>query len=283
MPTRHRPSLAGLGIATLLLLLVPPAVARAGAWTQEEGGWFLKLGYDRWFTDRRFDGNGVRVAYREVGPPAFVQQFRAQALRVYGEYGLTEAWTAIVGGGYEWLASEGDGQVDRNSGFSDLWLHLKRRLLLRPVVVSVAAELKLPLAARGGGAPALGTDHLDYGGRLALGRGFGALYAGGEVGYRVRGGALEDQVPFEAEAGWSPRDDLQLRTGLRGTGTVRLGGVPAGPFDPALADSRDVRASVGLVLRGEPLDVVFDVERALGGRNALAGTRLAFSVWHTRP
>lgn len=287
----HSPAIAAqrtrvplaLGAALWLASIAAPVPCRAGAWTREAGGWFLKLGYDRWFTGERFDSTGARVPYREPGAPAFAQQYRAHALRAYAEYGLTPGWTAIASGGHEWLALEGGGVRQGNSGLSNLHLGLRRRLFAAPLVASVASEVKLPLGALNGRAPALGSEQVDVGGRLALGGSVRSIYANAEVGFRVRGGALADQVPFEAEAGWSAWQDGMVRASLRGTWTTRERDAGAEPFDPALADSRDLIAGAGLVLRGSPLDLVFEAERVLEGRNVLAGTRLAFSVWHTRP
>ncbi len=272
-----------LGAAILLAASVLPRTTQAGAWTREAGGWFFKLGYDRSFAGERFDSSGARVPYRDIGPPTFTQGYRSHALRAYVEYGLTSKWTAAVSGGYEWLASKGDGAMQKNSGLSDVRLGLKRRLLASPVVASLAAEIKLPLAARNGRAPALGSDQIDVSQRLALGGAVGSFYASGEAGYRVRGGALADEIPFEAELGWSLLRDVMVRATLRGTSSVGEGRMRATPFDPALADSRDLVGGAGLVLRGSPFDLVFEAERVLQGRNALAGTRLGFSVWNTRP
>lgn len=271
-------------LAAAVCCVLRTSAADAGAWTQDEGAWFLKIGYDRWVTSHRFDSAGTLVPYRDPAPPRFVDEFRSQALRVYAEYGLTSASTVIVSGGYEWLSSEGDGTVDRSSGLSDPRLQFRRRLVDRPFVVSVIGDVKLPIRTSKAIAPALGTGAIDYGGGFAVGGSLGTLYISTEAGYLVRGGRFADQVPFAAEAGWSIRHDMVVRAGARGTLALegRLGAPVA--FDPALSDPRDVTASVGVVLRGDPLDIAIDAERVLTGRNTLAGNRIGFSIWRaSRP
>src|SRR5207244_5895165 len=96
MGDRRRPAAGERAWVTAfaLALLCAPSAACAGAWTREAGGFFLKLGYDRWFTNVRFDSAGRRVDYL---PPVQSEikraQYRGQAFAAYAEYGLTSAWT----------------------------------------------------------------------------------------------------------------------------------------------------------------------------------------------
>lgn len=259
--------------------VLAPGAARAGAWTQNEGGWFLKLGYDQRVTSQRFDSSGAIVPYRTPGPPQSGQEFRSRALRAYAEYGLASSWTAVASGGYEWLESAGHLTSERSSGLSEPRLQLKWRLFERPLAGSLIGEVKLPLSGSVAQAPALGNGKLDYGGRVALGASTGKVYATTEVGLVVRGGQFTNQVPFAAEAGWSVLKDVLVRAGVHGTGGPGKLSANGLGLDPAFADSREVTTSVGLVLRGRGLDFSLEAERVLTGRNALAGTRLEFSIW----
>jgi hypothetical protein len=281
MPTFRR---CAIGIAAIVLALAcTPRMAGAGAWTREPGGWFLKLGYDRLFTDERFDETGERVPF--VAPqPGFPNEseFRSQALRLYAEYGLTERWTVVGGASLQALETEAPGVLDENAGFSDVTLQLKRLLWAGPVVVSVLGESRLPGGYDVDRAPALGSGAADVGARLAVGASNRALYASAEGGYVVRGGGFADEVPFAIEAGWSFLRELQLHADVRGAMSARAPGEASGTFDPARVDTRRVEGGAGLVLRGDGLDFVFDVRHMLAGENALAGTGFSFAIWWSR-
>ncbi len=264
--------------ASLLAGAAPQALA--GAWTQPAGGWFLKLGIEQWETRQRFDLDANRVDYL---PPrgGFPSRgdYRNQAVRLYAEYGLTDAWTVTAATAIERARARGYGQVVENSGLSDVTVQLKRRLLASPLVVSASAEAKIPTGYDVSHAPALGSGRVDGGARLAVGRGLGALYLSGETGYRARSGR-NVEVPFSLEAGLTLMGHVMIRGELSGVGTPRMPVVDA-TFDPAGAESRYVTGGVGLVLLGDPLDLVFGAEHVLTGRNSLAGTRFTFSIWRS--
>jgi len=253
--------------------------AHAGAWTQDEGAWFLKIGYDWWVTSQRFDSSGKLVPYRDLAPPLFGNEFRSRALRVYAEYGLTPVTTVSGSGGYEWLRSAGDGRVELSSGLSDPRLQVRQRFLGGPVVASMLGGVKLPIRSRRAKAPALGTGAIDYGAGIAVGGALRSLYVSSEVSYLVRGGRLADQVPFSVEAGWSIRNDLVARAGVRGTRATKVHPESQTVFEPTRSNSRDLAVTFGVVLRGDPIDFAFEAEHTIEGRNALAGDRFAFSIW----
>ena len=205
--------------------------------------------------------------------------YRDQALRVYGEYGIAPGWTLTAGTALERVRARGHGQVVQHSGVSDVILQLKRRIASAPLAITVLAETKLPTGYDASRAPALGSGRLDGGGRLAVGRSMGALYISGETGYRARAGRA-DEFPFALEAGVTVRGSVMLRGELSGVGTRNVPAVDA-PFDPGRAESRSVSGSVSLVLLGDPLDIVFSADHVLTGRNTLAGTRFSLSIWRT--
>ena len=267
--------------AVALLLLLPATHAHAGAWTRDAGGWFLKLGIEQWETAQRFDLVGSRVDF--IAPEGgFVTggDYRNQAFRAYAEYGITADWTVAAATALERVQTRGNGQTFERSGVSDLTLQLRRRLIAAPLVVSVLGEVKVPAGYDAARAPALGSGQADFGGRLAVGRSLGDLYLTSEAGYRVRGGRV-DEIPFSLESGLTLLDEVLVRGELSGAMSMRTP-LTAGPFDPATAESRYLSGGLALVLLGEPLDLVFGVDHALGGRNALAGPRYSFSIWHTR-
>lgn len=263
-------------------MLLPTAVT-AGAWTRDLNGYFLKLGYDRWFTSERFDTSGVRVPFEEpeagfVDPSAY----RNQALRLYGEYGVTRQVTLIAATSYEWIESEGKGIIRRSSGLGDLWISVKGGLLPGPIVLSIQGDAKLPTGYDETLSPALGNGKVDWGGRMIVGASNAVGYATAEVGYLFRGGDLADEIPVNAEVGYSIRPEVGIKAELRSTFTGQRPRASSAEFDPALAESQSVTGSLGVVFRGNPLDLVFTVDHVLGGENTLAGTRYTFSIWIQR-
>ncbi len=275
-------------LAAAAVQLAEPPRAGAGAWTREPGGRFLKLGLDRWSTPDRLDATGARVGYAKGihGQPGG-GRFSANALRGYAEFGWREGWTAIAAGSVEALEADYGIATLTSAGIGDLHLGLRRRLVAGPVVVAAQGDLKVPTFYDAAESPALGTGKLDAGGRLLAGASSATLYASAEAGFLARG-ARADEVPYALEAGWSPSPAVLLRGELRGAssvGAARTGAAPAGVpgmFDPALASARWLAAGGAVVIRGMPVDVVFEASRVLEGRNTLAGTRLGVSIWHTR-
>ena len=91
--SRVEPSRGALVVATLLggLLtgLLLPSAAAAGGWTQAQDAYYLKL----W--GRAISGDG---AYDVDGEVVAIERFYDLQLNVYGEYGVTDDWTALFFG-----------------------------------------------------------------------------------------------------------------------------------------------------------------------------------------
>ena len=126
--------------------------------------------------------------------------YRNQAYRLYAEYGVTSHWTVTAATAVERARTRGDGRIVQQTGLSDLTVQLKRRISAAPVVIAVVAEAKLPTGYDTSQAPALGSGRIDGGARLAVGRGFGAVYLSGEVAYRARGGR-SNEFPSRSRPG----------------------------------------------------------------------------------
>jgi hypothetical protein len=243
---------------------------------------FFKLGYERWNTSARFDSTGELTSYlTPTGASDLTRQYRSQALRAYVEYGLSNVLTVAASSGYQWIEAEGLDLLSRTSGFPDLGLQLKRRLITSPVVVSVIGEGKIPTGYSASRFPALGSGKADVGARLAAGASSKLGYITADAGYVVRGGVRADEVPMNAEAGLRLSGVIMLRGAL--SASMTSGHASGGTqFDPARADPRYLIGTAGVVVRSTPFDYVFDVDRVLSGRNTLAGTRLNFALWYSR-
>ncbi len=276
------PITAAALIALATLVLAAPRTD-AGAWTRPAGGWFVKVGFDRWFTEERFDMSGQRIPFQAPDPGFFdPSEYRSQVLRTYVEYGLVEGLTLTAATSLEWMEAEGGGSVREGGGLGDLYVSLRRRLVPEPVVLSIQADAKLPTGYDETDSPALGTGEVDYGGRLLAGVAHGPLYVTAEGGYVVRGGAFADMIPVALETGYALNPTFALRGEMRASFTRNR--IPTGnpTFDPALADAKSVVGSLGVVLRGEPFDFVVTADHMLDGENTLAGTRYTFSIWYER-
>lgn len=267
-----------LVIITILVLATPVTGARGGAWTQPPGGFYQKLEAATTRTDREYDASGRQTPFVSGLTPA---EYRRTEVRWYGEYGLAAGWTVV--GSLTWQT----GQVEelaarfRTRGLSDARLGLRRGLGRGPWVTSAALEVKIPTGYEPADFPALGTGDPDAGAALLAGRGLGRAYVTGELGYRVRGGAPHDEVPFSAELGWSPGRRLQLRGTVRGR--ISLAGAgDAGTIDPASADSREFDLQGAAAVRlSHRWDLETSAVTSLAGRHSLARTEFAVGVaWH---
>jgi hypothetical protein len=269
-------------VPILLLALVDAAPAWAGAWTREAGGWFFKFGYDRWHTEERFDPDGRRIPF-EAPDPGFDDPtaYRSDALRLYGEYGLAEGLTVSAAASLERVEAEGRNILRRSTGPGDVTLTLRQKLAGAPVV-SAEAHVQIPAGDASGPGPALGSGHADFGGRVLVGASTATFYVTGGAGYTLRGGTRADEFQWGIEAGHAIRSDATLRAELRGAMTPDRASDGSIAFDPALAESGHLTGSLGVVLGGEPFDLVLAIDHVLDGTNTLAGTRLSVSIWAQR-
>src|SRR5439155_12602483 len=112
------------------ILAAPPA--HAGAWTQPPGSLYARLTYAGINSQTRFDADGE---CRSLEPRfAFAArdgatEYRAREARVYAEYGLVERFTTYGSLTYKSVVMEEPVVKSTNSGFGDLMLGGRYRVL----------------------------------------------------------------------------------------------------------------------------------------------------------
>ena len=185
----------------LLLALCWAGEGWAGAWSQPSGGYYAKLSGIHYSTAEVFNDMGKRAS---MGMDD--NQFRARQLLVYGEYGLRERLTLTGQVGAGRLVSE-DTFVERITwGLGDVHLGAKYQLTEGRLVLSPQIDVAFPSGYDREYDPALGTGYSEQGARLLAGLSLYPLpfYAGGEVGYKRRGGPFSNQVSYFVELGATP-------------------------------------------------------------------------------
>lgn len=221
----------------MLLAIVFASAANAGAWTQKKGGYFLKIAGGRLSTGQEYDANGnlQRIA-QEFDAVLQKSTYSEWVFQGYFEYGLTRSLTLIANFPYKIAGADRTELSDffpggtrdttfSTSGFGDLWASARLNVLRLPVVASLQGGVKLPLGYAKPGeipGPALGNGETEYQISLLIGQGFHPLplYVSGEIGYRVRNGALNDEILFGVEMGYTYNNAL-LKLALTGVSNTR--------------------------------------------------------------
>jgi len=262
-----------------VVLLSTVSCVFAGAWTQPPGDYYLKLTAQRGETDSSFDVLGNQVPRPGKG---LLTDF---GLWMYGEYGLAPALTLVAAAPYRRLSEKrqfvgGIGRENSN-GLGDLSAGLRWRLRERPLIVSVAAGMALPLGysiQRDTRLP-LGTGRASGDLRILLGRSItGPLpgYITGEAGYRARRGSFSNEMLYSLEVGVSRRR-LTARANLAGIRTVGVCG--AGDRAGLVGDQDRAGLSPGLVANVTPtIQASVDVVHTVSGCNTSRGTAFAFGL-----
>lgn len=250
------------------------------AWARGRAGTYVHLGLASIDATRAFDETGARVPFPGRGA-------RRSRATLYAEVGLTEALTLVTSAPYEHVTSRGLFNDFTTSGGGDLDLRL--RLTRKTAFGVFAAEggAFIPLGYDRNVFPQLGTGEVEPVINAAYGTSIGAFPEGFlslQVGYRIRGGGLSDEIPYSAKLGAFFHPRIGTFVGLRGwqsRGDFR-------DVDPTFAltaaDSEMLAASAEVYVRLAPrLDVNASWSRALDGRNSAIGNEWSAGVaFHTR-
>lgn len=188
----------------------------AGAWTQSQGGYYLKIETSYLYTTTEFNHEGKKLDILEEKFIYSDASFRDFSLRIYSEYGLLDELTVIGKLPFKAYTTEyflndvyTQGKVSRSTlGLGDFNIALKYGILRNPTALSVRGGIKLPLGYEEfpkNDAPRLGTTQIDIEGMLLIGQSFYPLpvYISGGFGYRQRGGDLHDEIIYEFEVGYT--------------------------------------------------------------------------------
>lgn len=276
---------------TLFVLIVASSTVHAGAWTFPKGTLWAKLTFMSQDTDEDYIGvprpnipRGTRRPYLLDG------EYSSRTFFLDAMYGVTDNFNVGVQVPFFHQTFQ-DQELDvlfggpvTSTGFSDIRVFLKQRLMDAPVVSSVKIGVKAPTGDfenRQGLIP-VGEGQWDFDFILQVGRSFWPFraYANADVGYRVRtrNGEIDrdpgDEWFWIAEFGyqWTDRLLTVLKyEGIDGKETTSLGLQLAGDvkkiqyISPAVlfrtSDTTSIEAGVRLSIRGQnfPAGPVFQV------------------------
>ena len=266
-----------LGCAIGWAIALIPQQVEAGAWTQEVGGYYLKLSGLSFTTTKELDADGNSL----LRPGELTDL----ALSSYLEYGLTDRLTLVASMPYKRVEEtryvggrqNGVAVTESSSDLGDLETRLRWQLQTDPVVLSVALGGKIPLgyeAERTTRVP-LGTGEFDQDVRLLAGRSFYPLplYVTSELGLRHRGGRFSDEILYAAEAGYT-MGRLMLKANLSGVRTLGDCG-DAGQGGGLIGDQNTFKISPGVIYSLRPeWQLSFDAISVANGCNTATGTTI---------
>ena len=264
-----------------------PQQAEAGAWTQTDHGYYLKLSGLSFATTEELDVNGNSLPRQGDG------ELTDFAFSSYLEYGLTDRLTLVASIPYKKVEDtryiggrqNGVAAVESSSGFGDLETRLRWQLQTDPVVLSVAAGGKIPLGYEVTQATRvpLGTGEFDGDVRLLAGRSFYPmpLYTTGEFGYRRRGGRFSDELLYAAEAGYA-MGRLMLKANMSGVRTLGDCG-DAGQGGGLIGDQNTFKLSPGVIYSVRPeWQLSLDTISVAQGCNSATGTTFVVGAAYKR-
>jgi hypothetical protein len=282
----------------VVALVAAPSLARAGAWTEEQGHFYLSAAWLGISTDRYFGPDFKPVA---------INRYTQNLVGVFGEVGILTRWlTATVEGtAYRRNLIADQGYTE---GLGDWRLGLWSGLVVKPVRLSLGITLGIPtgdaLPSAGPNADPeaqliarslpTGDGEWDVDGRLALGYSWGHVrrwpveqYLIVEAGYWKRTAGFADAFVYRVELGtrfpWPVIERFNF--------AVRLAGVES------FASNADAaRTATGLgngvtfvapgveisarVWRG--LGIAFGVDSALRARSVADGEQLKIAIFYKR-
>lgn len=262
-------------ILAALLGLVLPSALHADAWACGRGNTYVHLGASALDTTRAFDETGERVPFPGRGA-------RRRRVNLYAEVGLTNALTVVVNAPYEHVTSRGLFNDFTTSGGGDLDLRLRATRRTNAGVFALEGGAFIPLGYDRQVFPQLGTGatepvvNVAYGTSLAaLPEGFVSL----QLGYRMRGGGLSDELPYSAKLGAFFHPRIGTFVGVRGWESRGDFRDVAPTFALTAADSETLNGVAEVYLRATSrFDVNASWSRALRGRNSAIGNEWSVGV-----
>ncbi len=198
--------------------LLAGAQAQSG-WTRAKNSWYAKTDLALFRSDTYYNPAGDKVQTAE---------FAQNSVNLYGEYGLTNRWTALLS--WPVLRTNAFERTETVVGVGDLRLETKYRFTGSQWPVSVSLAVEMPT----GRANAL-AENEDFPGNFinlptgdgewnlwataaaskSFGKVYGSLFAAYDFRTQYQGLAFQDLYQFGAEVGYNPWAPLWLVAKLR--------------------------------------------------------------------
>ena len=271
-------------IAICVVYLGLASAAFAGAWTQNRGGYYFKIGASYLNSTIDIDANGKQIQKANMG------ELRDLNYSTYLEYGLLDRLTLVSSVPYKRLKDTRTLRdlnsvitgtaLERRWGFGDMEMRLRWLLTDKPVVASIAVGGKIPLwyEEDPNTRVPLSSKKVDADVRILLGQSLYPLpiYVTGEVGYRIRGGDFSNEVFYALEAGITVGRFLfkGYLSGIRTLGTCN----PVGEVE-LIGDQSILKLSPGLIYRlTDWLELSVEMLHIAAGCNTTAGNTFLFGI-----
>ena len=260
------------------------SAAFAGAWTQNRGGYYFKVGASYLNSTIDIDANGEQIQKANMG------ELRDLNYSTYLEYGLLDRLTLVSSVPYKRLQDTRTLRdlnevitgtaLERRWGFGDMEMRLRWLLADKPMVASIAVGGKIPLWYDDdpNTRVPLSSKKMDADVRLLLGQSLYPLpiYATGEMGYRIRGGNISNEWFYALEAGITVGRFLfkGYLSGIRTFGTCN----PVGEVE-LIGDQNILKLSPGLIYRlTNWLELSVEMIHIAAGCNTTAGNTFLFGM-----
>ncbi len=266
--------------ATVALALFGDQLAFAGAWTQENQGYYFKLSSHFVQAKHDYDEVGNRILKAGSG------QLTEFDIRGYLEYGIRNGLTLVVSAPYSRLYdvrtfSNGIAR-ERRSGFGDFEIRLKKRLYKgNRIVISAAGGGKVPLWYQDDPDTRvpLSSKNSDQDMRLLAGVSLYhyGVYITSELGYRKRGGVFSDELFFSFEAGLTVGRFL-VKGYLAGIQSRGVCDVTSGEVN-LIGDQDILKLSPGVIYRlKEGIELSLELNHTAAGCNTSAGSQYSVGI-----
>ena len=269
-----------LALVVILCAVCPGLVtsAFAGAWTQTDKGYYLKLAALSLSSRSDLDSLGVEVDKPGMG------ELKDRNLTAYVEYGLSERLTLVATLPYKRLEDERAISdliaIQRTWGLGDLETRVRWKLRDTALVASLAVGARIPLGYEVDTETRvpLGTGEMDGDVRILLGRSLYPFpgYLTGEIGFRARGGPYSNEIFYALEAGASRQNFL-----LKGSVSALRTRATCGATGQAglIGDQDILKVSPGLIYRvSESAELSLDLIHIASGCNTTTGNTLSLGM-----
>lgn len=292
MKTRSR----WLAPAIIIVAAAIPAFATGGAWTRDEGGYYVKIGLTSLTADEEYGFDGNRRLIFHDTTQFGAGDYGVTDITLYGEYGITGWLTGVASTQYKVAVKQAEYKISGRdtsasaSGLGDLWLGARFKLpsVIEPVVAAFTLSLKLPTGTPLQEIP-LGTGVIDYEAALAIGSGFPIKdeingYAQLSAGYRLRNSA-SNELNYQAEIGVNLSEVLMVQGIFDGSHSsadfqeAANEAITIGRAEGYESDQSFTRWGFGIIYRtSETMDLSLGYSWNSSGRNALASSGVSIGV-----